>query len=233
MQQEKKNIATGIAGTIIFHLLLLIVFLTVKIGDVKSKHEEIISLELNIEEYKTIEEIIEENKPDVENIPQLDNRTLTNIVSNTAEKLTEEISTEKYVEEVMKELGMEEINPKHDNSLPDDPELANPSKDKDKLKKETGQNFGQTRITYALEDKRKAKYIDRPIYLCQGGGTVVIKISVDQSGNVIDAKVESSSTTEQCVAETALTSAKNFIFHSNYNSSKKVEGKITYIFVAQ
>jgi TonB family protein len=232
MQQENKNIATGIAGTIIFHLLLLIVFLTAKIGDVKSKHEEIISLELNIEEYKTIEEIIEESKPDVENIPQLDNRTLTNIASNTAEKLTEEISTEKYVEEVMKELGMEEINPKHDNSLPE-PELANPQTNKDKDKKETGQNFGQTRITYALKDKRKAKYIDRPIYLCQGGGTVVIKIAIDQSGNVIDAKVESSSTSEQCVAETALESARNFVFHSNYNSSKKVEGKITYIFVAQ
>lgn len=233
MQEEKKNMATGIAGTIIFHLLLLIVFLSVKLGDIKSKHEEIISLELNIEDYKTIEQIIKESKPEVKEMPQLDNRTLSNIASNTAEELTKEISTENFEKEIMKELGMEEINPKYDKSLPDDPEMEAPPKEKDNQNKETGQNVGQTRITYALEDKRKAKYIDRPIYLCQGGGTVIIRISIDQAGNVIDAKVESTSTSEQCVAETALESARNFIFQSNYNSPRKVDGTITYIFVAQ
>ncbi len=233
MREEKKNMATGIAGTIIFHLILLIGFLSFKLGEVKSKHEELVSIELNIEDYKPIEQIIEENKPKVEEIPQLDNRTLSNIASNTAEKLNEEISTDKYEKEVMKELGMDEINPKYDNSLPDDPELAAPKKDKEPEKTETGQNFGQTRITYALDDKRKAKYIDRPIYLCQGGGTVVIKISIDQSGNVLDAKVVSSTASEQCVAETALESARNFVFRSNYESPRKVDGTITYIFVAQ
>lgn len=232
MQEKKKNIAIGIAGTVIFHLILLIVFLSVKLGDVKSKHENLITIEFSDEKYKPIEQIIEESKPKIQKIQPLDNKTLSNIASNTAEKLTKEISTEDYEKEVMKELGMKEINPHYDNSLPEDVTVTKPEKKKE-TETESGKNFGQTRITYAMDDKRKAKYIDRPIYLCQGGGTVVIQISIDQEGNVLEAKVVSTTTSEECIASTALESARNFVFQSNYNSPRRVDGTITYIFVAQ
>lgn len=232
MQLEQKNRATGIAGTVIFHLILLIVFLTVKLGDVKEKHQELIAIEFVEEEYKTIEQIIEENKPEITQMPQLDQKTLSNVVSNAAEEINKEISTEQYIEDVMKELGMEEINPQHDNSLPDDPELYDGSK-KEEKEDESSRNFGPTRISYKIEDGRRHILMDRPIYRCQGGGTVKINIVIDQDGNVIDAKVASSNTSEHCVSETALASAMNFIFKSNFKSPKRVSGTITYIFVAQ
>lgn len=232
MQEENKNRVRGIAGTVIFHLVLLIVILTVKLGDVKTKHQELLTIEFAEDNYKPIEQIIEERKAKADKIQQLDQKTLSNIASNTADKLNKDISTEKYIKEVMKELGMEEINPKYDNSLPDDPELA-AEKNKKEEKEETSQNFGPTRIEYNLEDGRRHRRLDRPIYRCEGGGIVVVQIAIDQEGYVIDAKLVSSTSSDPCVTETALESAKKCVFKTSFNSPKKVNGTIKYIFVAQ
>jgi hypothetical protein len=229
IKEEKRNILTGVLGTIAFHLLLLVVFLSFKIGEVKTKHEELMSVELVEEEYKSIEEIIEENKLVQEKITPLSQQAISNIVSNVADKVNEEINTDKYIEEVMKELGMEEINPHFDNSLPEEPAV---NKD-DKKKKEVKTNFGQTRITYHVPPNRKASYIDRPIYRCQGGGTVIVSIAVDPQGQVLQADVQSSTTSEDCVLEMAIVSARNFRFERDPAADKRVNGTITYMFVAQ
>lgn len=229
---EQRNIWTGIIGTFAFHLLLLVVFLTAKIGKVKNEHQELLMIEFTEQEYKTIEQIIEESSPKEEPIEQLSNQTLTNIASNTAEEMDEKISTEKYIEEVMKELGMEEINPKHDNTLPDEASVSM-EHDAKKEKKELRTNFGQTRIEYNIPPNRKGRYIERPIYRCQGGGTVVVKVVVDQAGYVVQAEIQSSTTSDICVQEMALQSAQKSEFNSDYNAAKKVEGTIKYIFVAQ
>ena len=42
---EQRNTLTGIIGTVAFHLLLLFVFLTVKIGKVKNEHREVLQIE--------------------------------------------------------------------------------------------------------------------------------------------------------------------------------------------
>ena len=55
VEEEKRNILTGILGTIAFHLLLLVVFLTAKIGKVKNQHQELITIEFSEEEYKSID----------------------------------------------------------------------------------------------------------------------------------------------------------------------------------
>jgi outer membrane biosynthesis protein TonB len=228
IEPEHRNILTGIVGTIAFHLLLLVVFLITKIGNVKNEHKEPLMIEFADQEYKTIEQIIEERKPKQEPIEQLSNQTLSNIASNTADKMNEEISTDKYIQEVMQELGMEEINPQYDNTLPQEDVISSEKKKPEDVKT----NFGQTRITYNVPG-RKGRHIERPIYRCQGGGTVVVKISVDQSGFVIQSVIKSSTASEECVQEMALESAQNSTFSSDYQGPKKVEGTITYIFVAQ
>lgn len=232
MQQEKKYMWNGLMGTIIFHLALLSAFFIFKLGDVKSEHRDLIAIELSEEPFKSIEQIIEESKPEISEPEPLSQKALSNIASNTAEKLNEKINTDKYIEEVMKELGMEEINPKYDNSLPDDPALQ-PEQKKETKKEKIVYNFGASRISYDIADKRSHSYMDRPIYKCQGGGTVVVKIAIDQEGQVLDAKIASSTTSDECLTETALNSARAWFFQSNYNSPKRVEGTIQYVFVAQ
>lgn len=228
--EENRNIYTGILGTVSVHLIVLVIFLTAKIGDVKTLHQEQISIEISEEEYKTIEEIIQEEQPQQEAIQPLSDQAMSNIVSNVADQMNEEISTEKYIQDLMDEMGIEDLDPEHDNSLPDDPQLA---ADKPEEEKEIKTNFGQTRISYNVPPNRKARYIDRPIYRCQGGGTVVINITVDQQGSVLQADIKSTTTNEECIKEMALLSARNFLFERDASAEKKVNGTITYIFVAQ
>lgn len=232
MQQEKKYMLTGFLGTVAFHLLILVAFLSFKLGEARSKHKDQIAIEFSEEEYKTIEQIIEQSKPKNTDIVPLPEQTIQNIASNTAEKITEQISTEKYINDVMKELGIDDMNPKYDNTLPE--ETAVQTEQKKEIKKEKSvYNLGPSRVSYELSDKRSHRYMERPIYKCQGGGTVVVKIVIDQSGTVLETKIASSTAVDDCLVEAALTSANAWVFQSNYNSPKRVEGTITYMFVAQ
>jgi len=226
---EQRYRMLGILGTIAFHLIILISFLSLKLGKVKSKHKEQIVIEFAEDEFKTIEEIIKEQKIKNTKVEHLSQKTLTNIVSNVSEKMDQEISTERYLEEVMNELGIEDMNPKHSNELPDDPVLM--EKEQKEIK-ETKTNFGPTRIEINIPP-RKPRYVYRPIYKCQGGGTIIVAVTVNQEGEVIQASVISSTTDEICVVETALKSAKQTLVTKDYNSDKKLKGTIKYIFVAQ
>lgn len=230
-ETEQRNMLTGLLGTIAFHLLLLVVFLSFKMGQVKNEHQTAIEIEFAEQAYKPIEEIIEAHKPKVEPIEKLSQTTMRNIASNVAEKMNKEISTEKYIEEVMKDLGMDEINPKYDNSLPEEKVYA-PAGEKAPNKEKSSANFGQTRITYNVPG-RKGRHIERPIYRCQQGGSVVVKISVDQSGLVVSTQIASATGASECVKEMALESATNSTFSSDYNGPKRVTGTISYVFVAQ
>jgi outer membrane biosynthesis protein TonB len=229
VQEQKRYMLTGLLGTLAFHLVLLIAFLTLKIGQVKTRHQEIITIEFSEEEYKPIEEIIEESNPDQEEITPLTQEAMSNIVSNVADQVNEEISTEKYIQELMDEMGIEDLNPQHDNSLPDDPVVA----EEQEVKEDVKTNFGNTRIEYEVPVNRKASYVDRPIYRCQGGGEVVVAIKVSPSGEVLSAAVKSATTSETCILETAIASARNFRFERDITAAKRVEGFIKYIFVPQ
>lgn len=229
--EEQRNIMTGIMGTVAFHLILAVAFFTFKLGEVNNAHAEIIEIEFSDQDFKTLEEIIEEQKPKAEAIQNLSADALSNIISNTAEKMDEQISTDKYIQELMEELGMEEINPQHDNSLPEE-EVYNSVKKDDKPKEQKSVNYGQTRISYHVPG-RKGTHIERPIYRCEGGGTVEVSISVNQSGYVEQAQIASATTNDDCVKQMALQSARKSRFNSDNNAAKKVVGSITYVFVAQ
>ena len=144
--------------------------------------------------------------------------------------MNEEINTEKYIEELLEEMGIEDLDPEHDNSLPDDPMLSDDSEKNEEVVKT---NFGHTRITYNVPPNRKARHIDRPIYRCQGGGEVVIAVVVSPDGQVLQATIKSSNTKEECILEMAIFSAQNFLFERDNSAEKRVNGTITYIFVAQ
>ncbi len=229
MEEKNRYMYIGLLGTVAFHLILLAAFLILKIGEVKSKHQDVIAIEFVEENPKTVEEIIKD-EPEHEAIDPLSDATLKNIASNTADKVNEEISTEKYIEQLKEEMGIEDLNPKYDNSLPDNPEVNTIAKKESEKPEET--NFGKTRITYNVPPGRKARHIDRPIYRCQGGGEVVVGIVVSSEGYVLQAQLESSTTNDECIHEMAINSARNFVFEPD-NNTKKSQGTITYIFVAQ
>lgn len=237
---NKTYSLTSLLIALAIHLFILVLFLSFKLGEAKLKNTELIAIEFAPEEIKTLEQIASYSKQPLNaNYELLSQQALSNIASNTAEKLNNEISTDKYINDVMNELGIKDLKP--DNSpananeeiIQTDAEKANNPENKEDKKKDNSYNFGNSRVEYSLSDGRKARYVDRPNYRCQGGGSVVVKIAIGQSGEILESKIESSSTTEECVIQAALESANRWLFRSDYNAPRRVEGKISFIFVPQ
>ncbi len=85
-------------------------------------------------------------------------------------------------------------------------------------------------VSYSLKD-RKDKHLPPPVYLCEGGGKIVINITVNSGGEVIDTYVNkaSSTSTNECLIDSALEYAKTARFSSDASKDKQI-GSITYIF---
>ncbi len=82
---------------------------------------------------------------------------------------------------------------------------------------------------------RRAKHLDVPGYLCKGGATVVVRISVDRQGIVKSAAVEPAGGggPGACFLEAALQSARKSSFFIDPAVEGVTEGTLTYIFVPQ
>ncbi len=72
-----------------------------------------------------------------------------------------------------------------------------------------------------------------PTYRCKTNGTVVVIVSIDELGKVIEARInESKSSTNECLRGESLTYAKKWRFDYS-NKSRKQDGTITFTFSAQ
>jgi hypothetical protein len=233
--QGKTYVATGLLWAIAFHLMVLVGFLSYKLGEKQIKTNEMVTVELEEIDTRAIEKMIEQKKLESKALGTASEESYQNIASNVSDKLSKEISTEQYIGDVMKDLGIEDLHPKYDNTLPEETTIQTAKEEpKQETRKEKNvRYFGASRVSYDITDKRNVRYIEPPIYKCQGGGTVVVKIVISQTGDVIESKVESSSSSEECLAETALYSVRRSLFESNYDSPKRVEGTVTFMFVAQ
>ncbi|GAA3595824.1 hypothetical protein Q4Q39_07725 [Flavivirga amylovorans] len=120
-----------------------------------------------------------------------------------------------------------------DNTKVKKEELSSFSKVNDLLKKQQddGANTKST-ISFSLVDRAK-RYIPIPIYLCEVDGKIVVNITVNESGNVIDAYVNTSSTSDnECLIEHAIQYAKDSRFSED--PSKKTQlGSITFHFIGK
>ncbi|MBN1598452.1 MAG: energy transducer TonB [Bacteroidales bacterium] len=231
LKEEEKNILTGIVGTIGIHLLVLVIFLIARLEKVHDRHQEQIVIEFDEQLYKTIEQLIEEKKQIESKATPLTQEEVKNIAVNTANQLEQQISTDKYIENLKKELNIEDLNPKPPEKA-NDPVVESEIKKPEREEKKKSEYHGPTRISYFLKN-RTDRYIHRPIYKCQGGGKVVVSIMVNNNGEVINANIESTSTPEGCVSETALESAYRSLFNIDLGADPRQKGTITYEFVAQ
>ncbi len=100
---------------------------------------------------------------------------------------------------------------------------------------QTGRAEGSVMVSYSLsEPLRNAVYLFKPSYKCQGGGTVVVTITVNRNGDVADAVVSSSSVGDDyCMTTTAVDAALSSRFNIDPNAPERQVGTITYQFVAQ
>jgi hypothetical protein len=233
----------SILGAISLHLLVVVVFLWFKLGEAKEIQKEQVMIEFN-EEIKPLEDKTEKaeeasGKND-ESMPALSSQEVHSIASNVSGKLSDEISTQKYEQQVMQELGISSLKSQPNQAVEppsDDENAVGQMSAEDKPDKEPYVpnviRKDNTTVSYFLEN-RWHRYLYIPTYKCQGGGTVIINIAINQEGRVISAIIaENKSTRDECLLEEAYHSATTAQFNTDSKSPSKQLGTITYVFLAQ
>ncbi len=241
-----KEHRIGILGTAVFHLLLLLIFLLVKISD----YQRIENLDVYIDFAQTVrktpEEIAAEQKKKEEEAyyQRLLKQQLneSNRAVNVSRDLEKKISTKDYVEQVEKELessrSKEYLNEQEKiKKILNQRDVVPVNKPPEK-KKEGQEYHGPTNITYRFTEPpldRKTLDLPVPVYKCLGYGTVDVQVTVDQTGSVISAKptVVNASTDPECLSEVAEKYARRTIFQGNLSAPAAQQAVITYQFVAQ
>ena len=73
---------------------------------------------------------------------------------------------------------------------------------------------GRVTVSFSLVDPvRHARHLVVPAYQCEGGGEVVVRITVNRAGEVTHASVASGG--DDCMRETAVRAARNSVFDIN------------------
>ncbi|MGA1978376.1 MAG: hypothetical protein ABSG89_11045 [Bacteroidales bacterium] len=238
----------GILGTVIIHLIAGIFFMLYQIGALKKS----ITKDFRIEFYQVPEpevkkKVVELPATKVERILQ-DDHEMLNIARNLANKSEEKINPSDYIDKVKDEL-IKEGKLGRDNyideqkrqkeeavdQLSSEKQLTEQKENKPTESQKMEANYkGPTRIYYNLEG-RVHTYLPIPIYKCEGSGKIELSIKVNQQGVVEEAMVisASSTATDPCLEETAVSTAYSSRFNADINSPKVQEGTLTYEFVAQ
>lgn len=243
----------GILGTLIIHLIAVIIFMLFQVRSIQKENEQryIVEFEPVQEEAPEVKKQPEPQTPTtVEKIFKGDNEML-NIARNLANKSDQKINAQDYIDMVKDEmikngqLGkdnyIDEQKRMKENSNGDEKIAMETEKPKSSKPEEPRQSqklasnySGPTRIYYELAG-RTHTYLPIPIYKCEGSGKVALTIEVAQKGEVISAKVLSSesTTSDPCLVETAVNAALSSRFNGDVNAPRVQEGTLTYHFVAQ
>jgi TonB family protein len=236
----------SILGAISIHLMVVIAFLWFKLGEVEKAQKEQVLIEFNAELVPPADKPEEQSPPEKgsgDALPSLDRQTLHSIATNVSSKLDPEISTEKYEQQVLQELGISSLNA-NGAALERQAEEADENAIADQARQEERDQQqdldvpnvlrkDNTTVSYFLEG-RWHKYVYIPTYKCQGGGTVILDIMISQGGKVISALIaDNKSTPDECLREEAYRSATTAQFNADPKAPAKQLGTMTYVFLPQ
>jgi hypothetical protein len=240
------NNINGILGTIAFHILLLILFLSLKIS-YKTAPPQLI--ELNFEQenpqelLKKLDLEAQEKAAKMKNIDLMaDGLIRRNIAVNVTDKTEDEINTDKFIKQFTDENKLEGfkkmLNPDQAFIKPvekSDNQLIQQKNNENETAVGSKQIYkGPTNIYCNLE-KRTAVYVPVPVYKCEGSGKIVVEITVNTVGIVIGTNIlkQESNINDECLYNTALSYAAITRFNPDSQAPQKQKGSITYFFVPQ
>lgn len=239
----RKNIY-GIVTTLIFHILVFIVLIGVKLHSLREINELGLILDFDYVYQEEEKELLTpEELAKLELFERFLEQSLrqSNQPVNISSHLEKQISTTNFVDQVKQELDdsrsteekeeLEKLGQKISNTeIPKAPE--------DIQEEKVQEYHGPARISYEFLEapfNRSPVHLPVPIYKCRGDGVVEVAIQVDLSGRVISAKptILGSPADGQCLAEAAVKYALLARFSRPENAPSVHKGKITYSFVAQ
>jgi len=233
---------TAIMATIILHLAVAVIFMSVKVSAMK--REIAAEVYLSFED-PDMEKAIELAKSEEFQGTSVDE--MLNIIKNLADKPVD-IDPKEYEEMVREEMirsGMLDERQQAEQQDTEEEEgideIAMPGEEvKPKVSENTekpDENVtfkGPTRIFYDLRGRHHV-YLPIPIYKCEGAGQISLVIEVDRAGNVVKAEPTSkgSTTKDPCLTETAVEYAYRARFNSDESAPAKQAGFLNFVFVSQ
>lgn len=227
----------GLYITVIFHLVVIIILLLTQIGfslrDENSfvldfsKQEEIEKLQKEEMFKDDVSKRLEELLAGGGSIPvrnvAVDRSALKDDRGTNAEELYRD--AERLQQELDNGYKVEENN--DDYAAP-----AKTESNAEEQKKEANYQ-GPSVVSYSL-DGRKASKLSIPAYRCMGAGLVTVIITVDNQGNVVNAKVQDDvSSDNDCLRNFAIRAARLSKFSASASAPSRQIGNIVYQFIAQ
>jgi len=257
---EKKNKRNGIIGTILFHALLLLSFLfmgltyrippppeegiSINFGFDEQGSKEVQPEDNSLESNPIIEEIVQESIEIEQEI--VTQETIETEIIEVPKEVKKEILKEKEPEEKQEEVIIEKVEPVvNKKALYTGTKKKEKQSDGNKNKagnqgsvegdinstKYEGGGIGVDGEAYQLLG-RSVAYKAKPIYKVQLEGKVVVDITVDQLGNVINAiaGVKGSTTLNSQLLKRAKEAALKTKFSAKESAPSRQQGKIIYNF---
>ena len=233
----------GVIGTLVFHILLFSAFLLADVDIKGNVKEESILVEFPEEmlEPEITEPETQEENTDQPNREQNTN-TRTNIASNRSATentttSTDEFFDDDYLKEVeaAKQL-VSNVNKNLAKETVDLSDIKMPVETTEGMDRDSIKNIiyaGESNIVYYLENRYHIS-LPVPVYLSQGGGTVIVDIVVNRQGRVVDAEPRDDNfiRNKQLFAY-AKEAASRTVFNSDNSAPARQKGTIQYTFVAQ
>jgi hypothetical protein len=227
----------------VFHILLVSAFLIAELDRKGNPQEEVFFMELPdlIPEEETVEEKLEqqESEPVTSQASSALNQTQsnrTNMASNRLaqnEKFFDEDymrelqDAQKLVSDVNNQLAKEKVNWE---------DIKMPEQSTEGMHRDSISNTiytGESNIVYYLEN-RYHRRLPIPVYLTQGGGKIIVDITVNRQGTVIQAEPRNSpGIRDEQLYLYAKAAASRTVFNAEPGAPEPQRGTIHYTFVAQ
>lgn len=237
---KNKEDRAGLYITIIFHLVVIIVLLVYQIDNVLKKEESFVldfTKQEEIERQKkeqVFKEDISKRIDDLIAAARNSSEPIRNVAVDAGSKLKDDRNTDaeqlyKDAERLAQELKAGQQMEDAREETVELQEQQQKKKDESKKKEYSGPSV----VSYTL-DGRKASHLKIPAYRCYGSGDVTVIITVNNAGQVTNAKVlDEVSSSDNCLREFAVRAARLSRFTASTTAPHNQTGEILYRFIAQ
>ena len=232
----------GLYITVSIHLAVIIVLLLVRIGyEVQRENSFVLdfSQQEELERQQEEAQLQEKVAMDLERLLAVASAARPSEVRNVAVNRAalrddKGINAEELYRDAER-LARELRDGQHRQENPDDDAFAAAQPDGSESR-ETGKPrpySGPSVLAWSL-DGRNASHLPIPAYRCYGAGEVTVIITVNNRGDVINAKVdEKLSSADGCLRTFAVRAARLSKFSASSSAPARQMGTITYAFIAQ
>ena len=237
---RNKEDRAGLYITIIFHLVVIIVLLVYQIDNVLKREESFVldfTKQEEIERQKkeqVFKEDISKRIDDLIAAASNSSEPIRNVAVDAGAKLKDDRNTDadqlyKDAERLAQELKAGQQMEDAREETVELQEQQQKKKDESKKKEYSGPSV----VSYTL-DGRKASHLKIPAYRCYGSGDVTVIITVNNAGQVTNAKVlDEVSSSDNCLREFAVRAARLSRFSASSTAPHNQTGEILYRFIAQ